>query len=89
MALLLCVITGFTSDVLLMLTVAFGAVTVVLLILLIGQCIRKQQRDDSKTKLKEENEGLMSRDGPLLSSNMSEKAGVMDPYVLCYYTTVE
>ncbi|KAL6466102.1 hypothetical protein MHYP_G00262350 [Metynnis hypsauchen] len=33
--------------------------------------------------------GLMSRDGPLLSSYMNKKAEAMDPYVLCYYTTVE
>ncbi|XP_037387620.1 uncharacterized protein LOC108416500 isoform X3 [Pygocentrus nattereri] len=77
---------GFTSDVFFILTVVLGAVTAVLLILLIVQC---NVRDDSNTKLKEENEGLMSRDGPLLSTNMNRKAEVMDPYVLCYYTTVE
>uniref|UniRef100_A0A3B4D560 Ig-like domain-containing protein n=1 Tax=Pygocentrus nattereri TaxID=42514 RepID=A0A3B4D560_PYGNA len=46
---------GFTSDVFFILTVVLGAVTAVLLILLIVQCNRKQ-RDDCDAKLKQENE---------------------------------
>ncbi|KAL6466075.1 hypothetical protein MHYP_G00262080 [Metynnis hypsauchen] len=47
---------GYKSDVFFMLTVVFGVVTVVQTILMIVQCIRKQRREDSNARVKEENE---------------------------------
>ncbi|XP_037387195.1 uncharacterized protein LOC108414904 isoform X3 [Pygocentrus nattereri] len=47
---------GCKSDVFLMLTVVFGVVIVVQTLLMIVQCIRKQQREDSNAGVKEENE---------------------------------
>ncbi|KAL6466072.1 hypothetical protein MHYP_G00262050 [Metynnis hypsauchen] len=47
---------GYKSDVFFMLTVVFGVVTVVQTILMIVQCIRKQRREDSTARVKEENE---------------------------------